>query len=452
MNLYALLRKRAAEKKPVRVGLIGAGKFGAMFLSQARLTEGLQVVCIADLEVGRARDALLRTGWPNGSITEAGTSGKINDAAAGGRVGLTEDALELIAAGVDVVIECTGIPEVGIRHALASIEAGRDIVMVNVEADALAGPLLSERASRSGVVYSMAYGDQPALVCEMVDWARTCGFEVVAAGKGTKYLPEYHYSTPDTVWGYYGFTPEQVAQGDFNPKMFNSFLDGTKSAIEMTAISNATGLVPQPEGLGFPPVERDNLAEVLKPRQDGGVLSHSGTVEVVSCLNRDGSPVQNDLRWGVYVTFKASTPYVEQCFQQYSVTTDSSGRYAALYRTHHLIGLELGVSVASVALRREPTGSARQFIGDVGTVAKRDLAGGEILDGEGGYTVFGRLLTAKESLSRGVLPLGLASGAKVVRPVAKDEWVAYDDIEIDSNSVAVKTRKEMEDKWRAGVR
>ena len=444
MNLHYLLSQRAAKCKPVRVGLIGAGKFGTMFLAQARLTPGIQVVAIADLEIQRAGDALRRTDWPAESMLTAQTSGDINDVAAAGHVALTEDAFALIESELDVVIECTGSPEAGARHTLAAIDAKRHIVMVSVEADVLVGPLLREQAKQAGVVYSMAYGDQPALVCEMVDWARTCGFEVVAAGKGTKHLPEYHYSTPKTVFDYYGFSEQQVAEGDFNAKMFNSFLDGTKSAIEMAAIANATGLVPQAEGLKFPPVGVDDLSKVLKPTADGGILSHFGTVEVVSCLNRDGSAVERDLRWGVYVTIRAASEYVKQCFNQYGLRTDESGLYAAMYRPSHLIGLELGISVASAALRHEPTGTSEKFIGDVGTVAKRDLVAGETLDGEGGFTVFGKLLDAQTSLARHILPLELASKVKLTHAVKKDQWLTYDDVELDSNSIAVKTRRELE--------
>ena len=358
--------------------------------------------------------------------------------------------MELIKAEVEVIIECTGIPEAGTEHALAAIGSGRHVIMVNVEADSLVGPLLHEKASRAGVVYSMAYGDQPALVCEMVDWARTCGLEVIAAGKGTKYLPEYCYSTPDTVWDYYGFTAEQIAGGDFNAKMFNSFLDGTKSALEMAAIANAAGLVPQGEGLSFPAVGVDRLADVLKPQSAGGVLTRSPTVEVVSCLNRDGSPVAGDLRWGVYITFKAPTDYASDCFGQYGLKTDSSGFYAALYRPNHLIGLELNISVASAALRGEPTGASKQFVADVGAAAKRNLEKGEILDGEGGFTVMGKLITASQSISRSVLPMRLTSGVKTKHPVAKDQLISYEDVEIESSSTAWTLRQELEEKYRSG--
>jgi predicted homoserine dehydrogenase-like protein len=325
--------------------------------------------------------------------------------------------------------------------------------MVNVEADALAGPLLARRAREAGIVYSLAYGDQPALICELVDWCRAAGFEVVAAGKGTKYLPEYHASTPDTVWPYYGLSPETVAAGDFNAQMFNSFLDGTKSAIEMAAVANATGLTPAPDGLAFPPCGVDDLARVLCPRVDGGQLDHAGQVEVISSLERDGRPVFRDLRWGVYVTFRpgdaAGEDYVRQSFRVYGFVTDPTGRYSALYRPSHAIGLELGISVASVGLRGEPTGVASAWHGDVVATAKRDLAAGTKLDGEGGYTVYGKLMPATTSLAMGGLPLGLAHGVKLVRNVAANAPVRWDDVTIDANDDAVKFRREMESLFRS---
>jgi predicted homoserine dehydrogenase-like protein len=444
MNLSSMLKKRTSEGNPVRVGLIGAGKFGNMFLCQARLTEGIQIVGVADLQIGRILDGMKRTGWPEAIVSEAQSAGQINEAAASGKVALTEDALALIHSDLDVVVECTGVPESGAKHALAAFEAEHHVVMVTVEADVLVGPLLYEIACKAGLVYSMAFGDQPALVCELVDWANTCGFEVVAAGKGTKYLPEYHYSTPDTVFAHYGFTEEQVAHGDYNAKMFNSFLDGTKSAIEMAAIANATGLVPQPSGLQFPPAGVDDLAETLKPVAAGGVLLRSGTVEVVSSLHRDGSPVERDLRWGVYVTFRAATDYARRCFPEYGIPTDSSGVYSALYRPCHLIGMELGVSVASAALLGQATGASCRFEADVCTVAKAALAAGTVLDGEGGYTVYGQVLPAETSLNGKMLPLGLASGVKLAHPVEKDQVICYRDVVLDPNESLFKLRRQLE--------
>ncbi|MSP66833.1 MAG: flagellar biosynthesis protein FlgA [Alphaproteobacteria bacterium] len=441
MNLYRLLAARAEAGRPVRVGLIGAGKFATMFLAQAVRTPGLHVVGIADLDGERARAACVRAGWAAERIQAA----SLDAARTKGTTHIGDDAATLIAcADLDVLVEATGDPVAGADHAARAIAEGRHLVMVNVEADALVGPLLAERARAQGLVYSLAYGDQPALICEQVDWARAAGFPVVAAGKGTKYLPEYHASTPETVWGYYGLTPEAARAGGMNPTMFNSFLDGTKSAIEMAAVANATGLTPQPDGLGFPPCGTDRLAEVCRPAAEGGALAHTGTVEVVSSLNRDGSVVAHDLRWGTYVAFEAPTDYVARCFAEYGVRTDSSGRYAVLYRPFHLIGLELGISVASVALRGEPTGAPLGFRGDVVATAKRDLAAGERLDGEGGYTVFGRLQPARASLAAGALPLGLAAGARLKRRIARGAVVRWADVDLDAARPAVALRREME--------
>lgn len=441
MNLHRLLVDRAQTNQPIRVGIIGAGKFASMFLAQALHTRGIHIMAVCDLEVARARATLDRLGWSQEQVAAASFAQAVKD----GTTHLTDDAGGLIAADdMEVVVDCTGDPSAGIRHALACFDAGRHIVMVNVEADTLAGPLLAQRAQEAGVVYSLAYGDQPALIAEMVDWARATGFNVVCAGKGTKYLPQYHASTPDTVWQYYGLTPEQAVAGHMNPKMFNSFLDGTKSAIEMAAVANATGLTPAPQGLAFPPCGVDALPQILKPRDAGGLLHHKGTVEVVSSLNRDGSDVERDLRWGVYVTFEAPSDYAASCFGEYGLVTDDSGRYSALYRPFHLIGLELGISIASVALRGEATGSARGFVGDVVATAKRDLAVGEVLDGEGGYTVWGKLMPATDSLSIGGLPIGLAHSVKLVNARAAGEAIHWQDVEIDKSLEAVKIRREME--------
>jgi predicted homoserine dehydrogenase-like protein len=444
MNFYAMLQQRAAQQRPVKVGVIGAGKFATMFLSQARLVPGFQITGIADLAPARALDALQRTGWPEGVAREVQTAEQINDAAANGKIGICEDASQIIAADCEVVLEITGHPEAGTRHALACIDGGKHVVMVNVEADCLLGPALQHKAAAADVVYSMAYGDQPALIMEQIDWARTVGFDIVCAGKGTRYQPEFHYSTPETVWGFYGFSEAQVASGDYNAQMFNSFLDGSKSAIEMCAVANASGLLPPEDGLKFPPVSVEDLAEVLKPKADGGILDHAGMVEVIASEDRQGRPVPGDLRWGVYVVLGAPTAYVRRCFKDYGMKTDSTGRYSALYRPYHYIGLELGISVASAALRCEPTGVSRQFVADVAATAKKDLAPGEILDGEGGYTVFGKLTSASNSLARAALPLGLTGGAKMVKAVTKGQILTYDDVLIDEASQAYRLRREME--------
>jgi predicted homoserine dehydrogenase-like protein len=445
MNLHRMLEERGSAGRPLRVALIGAGKFGSMYLAQAKHTPGIHLVAVADLAPDRAKASLARVGWP----AERYAARTIAEAGRGGTTCVTDDTAAVIASPeVEIVIDATGSPAAGIRHALACCRHGKHVVMVNVEADALAGPLLARRAREAGIVYSLAYGDQPALICELVDWCRTAGFEVVAAGKGTKYLPAYHESTPATVWPHYGFTPEQVASGDFNAQMFNSFLDGTKSAIEMAAVANATGLTPASGGLAFPPCGVDDLPRVLRPRDEGGHLEHVGQVEVISSVERDGRPVFRDLRWGVYVTFRAGVrqgeDYVRRCFGEYGFPTDPSGRYSAMVKPTHAIGLELGISVASAGLRREPTGSATGWRGDVVATAKRALAAGETLDGEGGYTVYGKLVPAADSLTLGALPLGLAHGVKLKRGVAAHASVRWDDVDFDPNDETVRFRREME--------
>jgi len=441
MSLSLKLAALAEAGTPVRVGVIGAGKFGTMFLSQAPRTPGLHVMGIADLDVSRARKAMERVGWP----AERAGAASFAQARHDGTTYIVDDAEALIAAdGIDVIVEATGSPAAGIRHALLCCKHRRHVVMVNVEADALAGPLLARRAAEAGILYSFAYGDQPALIAELVDWARTAGFEVVCAGKGTKYLPIYHASTPKTVWSHYGFSEEQVAGGNFNAQMFNSFLDGTKSALEMAVVANAAGLEPAADGLAFPACGVDDLPNILRPRQDGGILSHTGTVEVVSSLERDGRPVFRDLRWGVYVTFAAPSDYVRKCFAEYGLKTDTTGRYSAMYKPYHLIGLELGLSVASIMVRGEPTGTTRGFQGDVVATAKRDLAPGERLDGEGGATVFGKLMPAQASLAAGCLPIGLAHDVVLKQPIAVGQPVRWQDVAFDDANPTVRFRREME--------
>jgi predicted homoserine dehydrogenase-like protein len=430
MNLTSLLRARVDTGKPVRAALIGAGKFGSMFLSQVPTVAGLEVAVIADLDPDRARATCRNVGWDETRIAATRFVGD-------GRAACDAD-------DVEVVIEATGAPAAGIAHALAAIAAGKHIVMVNVEADVLVGPLLARQARDKGVVYSMAYGDQPALVAEMVDWARAAGFTVAAAGKGTKYLPLYHVVTPDHVWTHYGLTAEQAQRAGMNAQMFNSFLDGTKSAIEMAAIANACGLDVPADGLKFPPCGVDDLAHVLRPRDVGGLLDHDGMVEVVSSLERDGRPVFRDLRWGVYVVLKAPNAYAAACFKQYGLPTDASGFYAAMYKPFHLIGLELSISVLNAALRGEPTGATREWRGDVASVAKRALRAGEMLDGEGGYTVYGKLMPAAKSRAEGVLPIGLAHRVKLKRDIAAGGVVRMSDVELDETSLAVRTRRDLE--------
>jgi predicted homoserine dehydrogenase-like protein len=448
MNLSAKLNARAAAGRPIVIGLIGAGKFGTMFLAQVRQTRGMHLAGLADLDVARARRQLAAAGWP--PETYAATS--LGDAIKTGRLSVGDDADALFACPeVEVIVEATGIPEVGIRHALAAIEHGKHIVMVNVEADALAGPLLADKARRAGVVYSLAWGDQPALICEHVDWARTCGFKVAAAGKGTRYEPHYHQSNPDNVWDILDKYLNITDRKSINPKMFNSFVDGTKSGIEMTAVCNATGLVPQTSGLGFPPATQFELADVCKPKADGGTLEKAGVTEVVSSVYRDGRDAPHHLALGTYVVIEGESDYARQCFREYAMLPDKSGRYAALYRPIHMIGLELGVSIASAVLRGEPTGCPAGFRSDVIATTKRALKAGEVLDGEGGFCVWGRQVPAEHSLAEGLFPLGLAQNVRLTRDVPEGDALKWSDVAYDPADQAVRVRREMEASFGGNV-
>ena len=430
MYLYDQLLQHADANRPVRVGLIGAGKFGSMFLSQVPTTPGLVVTAIADLRPDNARAACRSVGWPDELI--AGTE-------------FTDDAAAMMASGkVDVVVEATGNPIAGIRHSQKAIENGVHIVMVNVEADVLAGVELAAQARSAGTVYSMAYGDQPALTIEMVEWARATGFEVIAAGKGTKYLPAYHSSTPDTVWDHYGLTAEQAKAAGMNSQMFNSFLDGTKSALEMAAISNATGLSAPSNGLGFPAAGMDDLAHILRPQSEGGCLEAKGQVEVVTSIERDGRPVHKDLRWGVYVVIEAPNDYAAACFKQYGMNTDASGRYSAMYKPFHLIGLELNISILSAALLGQPTGMTKGYHSDVVATAKRPLKAGEMLDGEGGFTVWGKLCSARQSAEIGGVPIGLAHHLTLTRDVPAGAPITWQDVGDHPDTDILALRKKMQ--------
>ena len=446
MSLFAKLQQRQLDGRPVRVGLIGAGKFGSMYLAQIPRTPGVHLVGIADLSPDGARANLSRVGWEAQRMQAA----SLDVAIKAGTTHIGEDWRALVLhPAIDVIVECTGHPIAAVDHCLEAFAHGKHVVNVTVEADAFCGPLLARKAAQAGVVYSLAFGDQPALICDLVDWARTCGFPVVAAGRGHKWLPHFNQSTPDTVWANYGLTPEQALRGGLNPKMFNSFLDGSKPSIESSAVSNATGLGVPSNGLLYPPASVEDIPFVTRPISEGGVLERKGMVEVISSLEANGRKIPYDIRMGVWVTVEAETDYIKNCFEEYNAHTDPSGRYFTLYKRWHLIGLEVGMSVASVALRGEPTGVATGWNADVVATAKRDLQPGEMLDGEGGYTVWGKLLPAETSRKLGGLPLGLAHDIKLLRPVRQGQSLCWDDVAIDTSTRAYQLRREMENHFAA---
>jgi predicted homoserine dehydrogenase-like protein len=425
MNLHQLLVERERDNRPIRVGLIGSGRFGTMYLAQARNIPGIHVVAVADLDVEKAKKSFARVGWPEAAIAR-----DIDSAVRNRSTAILDSAAKLFDSPIEVIVEATGSPVHGIDHALRAIDAGKHIIMVTVEAEALAGPAVARYSRKNGVVYSMAYGDQPALIMEMVDWARTAGFSVVCAGKGAKYLDGFHDMNPDNVWQFWSFPEELTASGQLNPYMHTSFRDGTKAAIEMAAVANAAGLVPSDDGITFTPGDVHEIATVCRPRSAGGVLAHEGSVDVMSSFTRDGREIPHNTQEGVFVVVKATNEYVSKCFGEYPWHPDPEQQYAALFRPYHYIGLELNQSIANAVLRGIPTGSPAGFYGDVVATAKKDLAAGEMLDGEGGFTVRGKLVSAKHSVATNALPVALSHGTRLTNDIKKGRIVSWNDVEI----------------------
>jgi predicted homoserine dehydrogenase-like protein len=412
-----------------------------MFLSQAVIIPGIHVVGIADLDVVQAKSNLANSHWQ----LEQYSASSLDVAFKQGSTFVGESVEGLIThPAIEIIVEATGNPIVAADHILMAFANGKHVISATVELDSFAGLAMARAAKSAGVIYSMAYGDQPAMTCELVDWAKTCGFNVAAAGRGHKWHPDFRFSTPDTVWDHWGLTLEQVEAGRLNPKMFNSFLVGMKPAIESGAIANACGLLVPTNGLAYPLGSIDDIPKLMRPKHDGGVLEKSGMVEVVNGLGEDGSEFDYNIRMGVFVVVEALTEYQRKCFAEYKVTTDDTGRYMCQYKRWHLIGLELGMSVANVALRGEATGVAKKFTGDVVAVAKRNLKAGEILDGEGGYTVAGQLRPSEISVPKKMLPLGLTGGLKMLRDVKADTVLTYLDVAVNEDLAAMKLRRSLE--------
>jgi predicted homoserine dehydrogenase-like protein len=457
-SFEARLDQLEREGKPITVGVIGAGRFGTLALIQLHRMAGVRIAVVADLDTGRALVALERAGVDLSQVITTDRPGEAEGAIREGMIVVTGDSSLASGSRVDVVLEATGSVEAGCRHALDAIALGKHVVMATVEADVLAGPILKHLADEAGVTYSLAYGDQPALIKELFDWATSLGFDVVAAGKGTKFLPEFRESTPDTVWGHYGHTDEEAERAGLNPKMYNSFLDGTKSAVEMVAVSNMTGLVPDVRGMHFPAASIEEIPSVLCPQADGGILHSSGVVEVVSSVYPDGSAVPNDIRWGVFVVFGTDSDYGRRAMAEYGVPMGGNGagsgagsgagngKYGVMYRPYHFVGLETPISVVTAALRGEATGAPMGApVSEVITVAKRPLQPGDVLDGDGGYTVYGEAERAPVARAENLLPMGLSDGATVTRPVAQGTPLTRADVALKDGSFAadLRTRQDL---------
>ncbi len=423
MFLHTKLETRA---DPIRIAFIGCGKFVSMFLAQYNHLKKIHIDSIVDIDSDKAKKNCINSGLSPETIKKINFSNSIK---------------EILDRDIEIFIEATGNPIIGTVHASKIIKNKKHLILVNVEADITCGKYLSDLANKNNVICSMAYGDQPSLILEQIEWARLNGFEVICAGKGTKYHPTFEYSTPDTVWGYYGLTKERAEkESGMNPKMFNSFLCGDKSAIEMCAVTNAANLKCPRNGLTFPPVGVYDIAKKMIPKKDGGLIDSEGQVEVISSIDLEKKDIENDLRWGVYIVLKAKNEYVKNCFKDYGMVTDSSGNYSAIWRPYHYIGLELAQSIYSIALDNRATGFTKNYNAEVASIAKKDLKKGDKLDGEGGFCARGRLITSKKSKKEKILPLGLTDNAILKKDISKDEIIKLEDVELNLPIEVVEAR------------
>ena len=439
--MYKRLLALDEENMPIRVAVIGCGRFGSMVAAQVLRAPGMELSVVCDLDAERALEVLRLSGRDADEAVITSKVGEANDALDMGQIVVTDDPAAAIDAEVDVVVEATGNPDAGARHLFQAIMAEKHVVNVTVEVDVLVGPLLKGMADRAGVVYSLVYGDQPGNIDELYDWAVSTGFEVVAAGKGTRYLPEFRRGRPEEALTRYGLTDEEAAESDLNPQMYNSFQDGTKSAVEMCAVANMTGLVPDVPGMHQPPAGIEQIPQLLRPIEDGGILHRKGVVEVVSCIGQGGVDVPNPMRWGVYVVITSDSPYLLGCLKDYGVAMDSTGKYGLMYRPYHLVGMEAPISIARAALYGEPTGAPESMVGEVVARGKRALRPGDVLDGEGGSLAYGALVEAQYARERDLLPIGLSDRARVTSRVAPDAMLTMSDVNLPGDTFVGHLRK-----------
>ena len=442
--LSQLLAQRAAESNPIRVGIIGTGKFGAGLVAQISQMKGIEVSAIADINAHNAQNAYLSSGVRPEEIRTAETGDELEDLVRAGKPAIVEDGLALTECeSIDAVVESTGLPEVGARHAYQALSNRKHVVMVNVEADVTVGPFLRRTADSAGVVYTMVDGDQPAVTWNIVEWARSLGLEIVAAGRGTIYYADDFEGTPDTTASRFGFTEEHIERRTINLKMFNSFRDGTKAQVEMTALANAAGLEPDCRGMHEPSVNLEEIPIRFSLKEEGGILGQHGVVELANSVADDGtSMLSNPLKMGVFVVVRSDHPFTREDLAYHGCHVGGEGKNFLLYRPYHLVAVPAPLSVARAVLLGVANGScAPSPTAECITVAKRDLRAGEQLDGGGGYTVVGQCEKASVAQVEGLLPLGLAERAVLRRAIAKGETIAYRDVELNEDSFVLKMRR-----------
>ena len=447
--MHGLLRRkleeRAAAGAPVRVALVGAGRFGTSVAAQLSQIEALRLVAVADPNAAHGAAALQAAGWKHEQWRRADSPAAAARLAEAGQAVLTPDAESLERIPIDVLVEATGSPENGARNALRAIRNGSHVVMVTVEADVTCGWALAREARRQGVVYSLTAGDQPGCTMELHDWAVTLGLRVVALGRGTLRYPFDRAGVPEEAFARYGFSRNLVERRDLNPRMYNSFRDGTKAQIEMCALANMTGLPPDKRGMHEPSASLDDLPRLFAARTQGGLLEQEGVVDLANALASDGvSVLDSNIQHGVWAVVTSDQPLVREDMAFYGLHVDAAENRGALYRPYHLCGLETPGTIAQAALLGAATGAPRETpTAEVVAVAKRDLRAGDTLDGSGGRNVYG-LIDRAEALARdGLLPLGLAYGLTLKRGVTAGAPISADAVDVPAESLIARLRSEV---------
>jgi predicted homoserine dehydrogenase-like protein len=424
--LYQELLRLEATDRPIRVGANGAGWMGSGFVAQMAQTTGMELVVLADTDVSAARTAFLASGLDGDDIVEAETPGAAEDALRKGKRVITADCtLKAKLESVDIVTDVTPSPAAGAEVAKAAIDHGKDVVLINIEADVTVGRILKKQAEQAGVLYSVSSGDEPGCLMELYDFVNCLGFEVIVIGKG-KNNPLDPSATPDTV-------AESARRSDKDPYQVASYVDGTKTMFEMTCAANATGCRPMRRGMIGPDATLDTVSQIFALEQDGGLAKFAGAVDFVQ-----GSAMAG----GVFVTVKTGSQRIRDDLHYLKVGT---GEYFTFFRPYHLWFIEAPISIARAFLRRETTlVPLDEPVADAMAVAKRDLKVGQRLDDFGGYTFYAVMEQAKEARRINALPAGLAIGAQVVRPLAAGQVITWQDVTLNEDSTLVKLRRQQD--------
>ena len=421
MELYRHLLEREAKGNPIRLGLVGCGQMGSGLLHVTNKMSGLNTQAISDIDVSRPLAELMSMGIPESEVRLTNNKNEAEDALAQGKYLITEDGVLLTQLdNLDVLVEATGYTEIGAEVAWNCIMNQKNVVMLNVETDVTVGLFLSRMAQKTGCVYTVASGDEPG-VCKMLyDFSRTIGFEVVCLGKG-KNNPLRHYATPETC-------REEAEGKDMNPKMLASFQDGTKTMVEMAAVSNATGLVPDVPGMHGPKVDVNDLLNVFIPNEDGGIFGKRGCVDYST----------GNVAPGVFAIVATDEPRVTKDMKFLSM---GDGPYYLFYRPFHLCNMETPIAAAESVIYGETTVVAKDTISEVVAMAKRDLKAGETIQGIGSTDMFNTIYTFQEARANKAIPMGIAPGGKVLSDIAKGEMLSEDNFSPDASSFVYKLRQ-----------